>query len=140
VTLGSEPGRDDSGLPPVNVRIPDDARELERDVLAYRRELRVRRRRALARRIFRPFAAPGAAVPLIAICAALSMVAGAMLSVLTISPASAPTRAPRPAVTAAATTHATSPASPATSAAPTSPAARQPMLSPTPRPGTDSPR
>jgi hypothetical protein len=110
VTFGGEPGRDDSGLPPVNVEIPDDARELDRDVIAYRRELRVRRRRALLRRIFGPFMNPGTAVPLIAICAALSMIAGALLSVLTISPASAPTRPVRPAVTATARPH-TSPSS-----------------------------
>ena len=41
----SEPGRDDGNLPPVNIVVPDDARELDRDVLAYHRELRARRRR-----------------------------------------------------------------------------------------------
>lgn len=117
MTLGGEPGRDDSGLPPVNVKIPDDARELERDVIAYRREQRSRRRHERARRIFGPLMNPGTAVPLIAICAALSMVAGAMLSFLTISPASAPTRPARPAVTSTVGPHssASAPATPTAS-------------------------
>jgi hypothetical protein len=92
VTAGGEPGRDDSGLPPVNIQIPDDARELERDVLAYHREVRARRRRRRVRRILAPLSGPGTALPLIATCMALSLIAGAMLSILTIGPASAPTR------------------------------------------------
>jgi hypothetical protein len=99
VALGGDQGRDDGGLPPANVEIPDDARELERDVIAYHREVRSKRRRAWLRRIFRPFMTPTTAVPLIAIFAALSMITGVMLSVLTISPASAPTR-PAPSATA----------------------------------------
>jgi hypothetical protein len=96
VNFGSDPGRDDGGLPPVNIVIPDDARELERDVLAYRRELRAARRRDRLLRLVRPWRARGfaghaAILPLIATCVALSMLAGAMLSVVTISPASAPT-------------------------------------------------
>jgi hypothetical protein len=98
VVLGGEPGQDDSGLPPANVEIPDDARELERDVIAYRRELRSRRRRELFRRVLRPFATPSTAVPVIAIVAALSLITGIMLSVLTVTPASAPTR-PAPTAT-----------------------------------------
>jgi hypothetical protein len=96
VSFASEPGRDDSGLPPVNIVIPDDARELDRDVLAYHRELRARRRRDRMLRLIAPltrrgFGGHGAILPLIATCVALSMLAGAMLSVVTISPASAPT-------------------------------------------------
>jgi hypothetical protein len=112
VSFASDPGRDDGGLPPVNIEIPDDARELDRDVLAYRRELRARRRRDRLMRLLRPLHGPqgqepadtghsaarrgisrnrSAILPLIATCAALSMLAGAMLSVVTISPASAPT-------------------------------------------------
>jgi len=76
--------------------IPDDARELERDVLAYRRELRAQRRRQRIVRMFGPLRRRGiggqaAILPLIATCVALSMLAGAMLSVMTISPAKAPT-------------------------------------------------
>jgi hypothetical protein len=96
VSFASEPGRDDSNLPPVNIVIPDDARELDRDVLAYRREQRARRRRQRIMRLFGPFGrrefgGHAAILPLIATCVALSMLAGAMLSVITISPASAPT-------------------------------------------------
>jgi hypothetical protein len=96
VSFGSEPGRDDSSLPPVHIVIPDDARELDRDVLAYHREVRAARRRKLLLRLVRPlrardFGGHTTVLPLIATCVALSMLAGAMLSVVTISPASAPT-------------------------------------------------
>jgi len=96
VSFASEPGQDDGSLPPVNIVIPDDARDLDRDVLAYRRELRAQRRRQRLMRLFRPFARQelgghAAILPLVATCVALSMLAGAMLSVVTISPASAPT-------------------------------------------------
>ena len=94
VNPGAEPGRDDSGLPPVDIEIPDDARELDRDVIAYRRERRAQRRRARLQRVLRPVRGHGAILPLIASCVALSMLAGAMLSVFTISPASAPVRGP----------------------------------------------
>jgi hypothetical protein len=92
----SEPGRDDGGLPPVNIVIPDDARELDREVLAYRRELRAKRRRQRFLRLFRPFHAGeftghAAIVPLIAACLAITLVGGALLSVATMTPASAPT-------------------------------------------------
>jgi len=104
VTFASEPGRDDGNLPPVNIVIPDDARELDRDVLAYRREQRARRRRQRIMRLFGPFGrrefgGHAAILPLIATCVALSMLAGAMLSVITISPASAPTALPAGTVT-----------------------------------------
>ena len=91
MSFGGEPGRDDGSLPPVNIEIPDDARELDRDVLAYHRELRARRRRQRLRRIFSPLTGHGTALPLIATCVAISMLAGAMLSVVSITPASAPT-------------------------------------------------
>jgi hypothetical protein len=101
VSFASEPGRDDGSLPPVNVVIPDDARELDRDVLAYRRELRARRRRQRLTRVLRPLRLPefgghAAIIPLIAACLAISLVGGALLSVVTMSPAAAPTlSAPR---------------------------------------------
>jgi hypothetical protein len=99
LSFASEPGRDDGNLPPVNIVVPDDARELERDVLAYRREMRSRRRRQRLTRLFSPFTrhefgGHAAILPLIATIVALSMLAGAMLSVITISPASAPTVPP----------------------------------------------
>jgi hypothetical protein len=107
VSFASEPGRDDGSLPPVNIVIPDDARELDRDVLAYRREQRAKRRRERILRLFGPLRRRGigghaAILPLIATCVALSMLAGAMLSVVTISPASAPTVSPPPRAAASA--------------------------------------
>jgi hypothetical protein len=101
VSFASEPGRDDGNPPPVNIVIPDDARELDRDVLAYHREQRARRRRLRLLRLFGPlrrreFGGQAAILPLIATCVALSMLAAAMLSVVAISPASAPTLAGPP--------------------------------------------
>ena len=90
VNPGGEPGRDDGGLPPAGIEIPDDARELDREVLAYHREQRARRRRARWDRALGPLRGHGAILPLVAACVALSMVAGALLSVFSISPASAP--------------------------------------------------
>lgn len=87
---GGEPGRDEGGLPPVGIEIPDDARELDREVLAYRREQRARRRRARWNRLLGPLRGHGALLPLVASCVALSMVAGTLLSVFSISPAAAP--------------------------------------------------
>jgi hypothetical protein len=69
--------------PPLDIDIPDDARELERDVLAYHREQRALRRRRRLRRIM-----PGQAgiMPLMASILAVCLVAGMMLSVFTITP------------------------------------------------------
>ena len=96
MSFASEPGRDDGNLPPVNVVIPDDARELDRDVLAYRRERRAQRRRQRLHRMLRPFRVSAfgghaAIIPAIAVCLAISLVGGALLSVVTMSPAAAPT-------------------------------------------------
>ena len=79
--------------PPLDIQIPDDARELQRDVLAYHRELRALRRRKRLRRLagpFAPFAARGSVMPLLASILAVCLVAGAMLSVATFSPATSP--------------------------------------------------
>ena len=79
--------------PPLDIQIPDDARELDRDVLAYHRELRARRRRHRLRRLvrpFAPFAAHGTVMPLLASILAVCLVAGAMLSVATFSPSPTP--------------------------------------------------
>ena len=92
------PGRDE---PPLDIHIPDDARELDRDVLAYHRELRARRRRSRLRRFTSPFAGQGTILPLLASILAVCLVAGAMLSVATFSPAPAPaTHRPHPSVAA----------------------------------------
>ena len=86
--------------PPLDIHVPDDARELDRDVLAYHRELRAQRRRTRLRRLagpFAPFAAHGSVMPLLASILAVCLVAGAMLSVATFSPATTPAdRTPSP--------------------------------------------
>jgi hypothetical protein len=79
--------------PPLDIQVPDDARELDRDVLAYHRELRAKRRRNRLRRLagpFAPFAAHGSVMPLLASILAVCLIAGAMLSVATFSPATPP--------------------------------------------------
>jgi hypothetical protein len=95
VSFASEPGRDDGSLPPANIEIPDDARDLARDVIAYHRELRARRRRERVTRVLRPLARAGLFrhgnfFPLIATCVALSLIVGTMLSVMTSRPTSGP--------------------------------------------------
>jgi cytoskeletal protein RodZ len=84
--------------PPLDIQIPDDARELQRDVLAYHRERRAERRRKRLRRLAGPFAARGSVMPLLASILAVCLVAGAMLSVATFSPATSTVEQPsRPA-------------------------------------------
>ena len=61
VEVTVNPGRDE---PPLDIQVPDDARELDRDVLAYHRELRARRRRRALRRLTSPFAGQGTVLPL----------------------------------------------------------------------------
>ncbi len=104
-----DPGRDDYGLPPVDIEVPDDARELDRDVQAYRRELRSQRRRNLARRVYGPLTRDGMVLPLLAGCLALTLLAATLLTVFTVGqgvigplghPAAA--RSPRPGFPAAA--------------------------------------
>jgi cytoskeletal protein RodZ len=73
--------------PPLDIQIPDDARELDRDVLAYHRELRAQRRKNRLHRLTSPFAGRGTVMPLLASILAVCLVAGAMLSVATFSPA-----------------------------------------------------
>jgi hypothetical protein len=84
VNTGGDPGRDDYGLPPVDIEIPDDARELDGDVQAYYRELRSRRRRTLAKRVYGPLASDGMVLPLLAGCLALTLLAATLLTVFTV--------------------------------------------------------
>ncbi|HEY2577922.1 MAG TPA: hypothetical protein VGI74_16575 [Streptosporangiaceae bacterium] len=82
VDPSSDPGRDEYGLPPVDIEIPDDARDLDRDVQAYRRELRVQRRRMRVRRLTRPLTRHGMIIPLVAGCLALTLLSGTLLTLL----------------------------------------------------------
>jgi hypothetical protein len=102
--------------PPLDIQIPDDARELDRDVLAYHRELRVQRRRSRLRRIAGPLAGHGTLMPLLASILAVCLVAGAMLSVATFSPATTPADQTHPTATASSSP----PVTPKTSTAPSS--------------------
>jgi hypothetical protein len=79
VDVGGDPGRDDYGLPPIDVVIPDDARELDRDVQAYQRELRAQRRRQRARRLRGPLTRDGMALPLLAGCLILALITSTLL-------------------------------------------------------------
>lgn len=80
---GGEPERDDTGLPPVDIEIPDDARELDRDVQAYRRELRALRRSARRSRWHRSLGKDGVVLPLLACCLILALITGTLLTVFT---------------------------------------------------------
>jgi hypothetical protein len=93
VDIGGEPERDESGLPPVDIEIPDDARELDRDLHAYYRELRAQRRRRRAQRLIAPFTKHGMVIPLVAGMLAVTLFAGTMLTVITSAPE---TTLPRP--------------------------------------------
>ena len=83
---GGEPAHDDYGLPRVDVEIPDDARELYRDVQAYHRELRALRRHQRSDRWRAPLRRSGMVVPLIAGCLVLAMIAGVVLTMFSASP------------------------------------------------------
>ena len=80
---GGEPERDDTGLPPVDIEIPDDARELDRDVQAYYRELRAQRRRQRRLRMHGSVARDGIILPLLACCLILALVTGTLLTIFT---------------------------------------------------------
>lgn len=93
----SEP--DDYGLPPVDVVVPDDARELERDMAAYHREERRRRRMRRLRRLVRPVTRFGVAIPVITGALLIALLSGALMTAFGPRPVPRPTGAqlaPRP--------------------------------------------
>jgi hypothetical protein len=83
VNSGGEPERDDTGLPPVDIQIPDDARELDRDVQAYYREQRAERRRLRHYRLHGRLTRDGIMLPLLACCLILALITGTLLTVFT---------------------------------------------------------
>ncbi len=83
MNVDGDHGQDDYGLPPVDIEIPDDARELDADVQAYHRELRAQRRMRIARHIWAPFTRDGLVMPLLAGCMALTLLAGTLLTIFT---------------------------------------------------------
>jgi hypothetical protein len=86
VNLGGEPERDDSGLPRVDIVVPDDARELDRDVQAYHRELRALRRQERRMRLHGPLTRDGVVLPLLASCLVLALIAGVLVTLFTAAP------------------------------------------------------
>jgi hypothetical protein len=83
VNPGGEPERDDTGLPPVDIEVPDDARELDRDVQAYYREQRARRRQQRSRRFHLVLARDSMVVPLLICCLVFALVSGTLLTLFT---------------------------------------------------------
>ena len=83
---GGDQGHDDYGLPPVDIEIPDDARELFRDVQAYHRELRALRRQERSIRWRAPFRRSGVAIPLLAGCLVAALVAVMVSAMFTANP------------------------------------------------------
>jgi hypothetical protein len=81
LNIGGDPERDDYGLPPVDIEVPDDARDLDRDVQAYHRELRALRWRRRTRWLVVPLGRDGMVLPLLAGCLALTLLAGTLLTV-----------------------------------------------------------
>jgi hypothetical protein len=109
VNLGGEPERDDFGLPPVDIEIPDDARELDRDVQAYHRELRAERRRLRAGRLRGPLTRDGMVLPLLAGCLVLALISGTLLTLFSSGQADAPGSPNRVSAGPAKTAHGTTP-------------------------------
>ncbi len=79
MNAGGDPDRDDFGLPPIDIVVPDDARELDRDVQAYQRELRALRRRRRATRLRGPLTRDGMVLPLLAGCLMLALLTSTLL-------------------------------------------------------------
>ena len=100
MNAGGDPDRDDFGLPPIDIEIPDDARELDRDVQAYQRELRAVRRRQRASRLRGPLTREGMALPLLAGCLILALITSTLLIMFAADQTGVPL-APRPSVTQA---------------------------------------
>ncbi len=131
---GGGSGRDE---PPLDIQIPDDARELDRDVLAYRREQRARRRRTRRQKLTAPFGGTGTVMPLLASILAVCLVAGAMLSVATFGPGTAPATSTHPPATA--TGASSLPSTPRSSPPSYAPSSRSPSGQPTASPSGRSP-
>jgi hypothetical protein len=95
VNAGGDPDRDDFGLPPIDIVIPDDARELDRDVQAYQRELRALKRRRRASRLRSPLTRDGMALPLLAGCLMLALLTSTLLIMFAADQTGMPQLPPR---------------------------------------------
>jgi hypothetical protein len=132
VNAGGEPERDDFPLPPVDIKVPDDARELDREVQAYHREQRAARRRRRLGRLHAPLTKDGLVLPLLAGCLVMVMVSGVLLTVFSASNSGAP-------VTAFRSSSSSSPQNPQISAAGSSTASPPPTNTPANPPPTNPP-
>jgi hypothetical protein len=88
VKQGGEPERDDYGLPPVDIEVPNDASELDADVQAYQREMRALRRQVRSQRwrltgYGSVLERTGLIMPLIAGCLVLALLSGVVLTMFT---------------------------------------------------------
>jgi len=97
VNAGSDPDRDDFGLPPIDIVVPDDARELDRDVQAYQRELRAMRRKRRFSRLRGPLTRDGMVLPLLAGCLMLALLTSTLLIMFAADQTGAPDLARPPA-------------------------------------------
>ena len=85
-----EPDRDDFGLPPIDIVVPDDARELDRDMQAYQRELRALRRKRRVSRLRGPLTRDGMVLPLLAGCLMLALLTSTLLIMFAADQTGAP--------------------------------------------------
>jgi hypothetical protein len=90
VNAGGDPDRDDFGLPPIDIVIPDDARELDREVQAYQRELRALRRKRRVSRLRGPLTRDGMVLPLLAGCLMLALLTSTLLIMFAADQTGAP--------------------------------------------------
>jgi hypothetical protein len=127
VNPGGEPERDESGLPPVDIEIPDDARELDRDVQAYYREQRALRRQRHGLHMRGSLAKDGVVLPLLACCLILALITGTLLTVFTATSDPTLTGLPSGRATARPATGSSTPTGPSSAAA-SSPAPRAPTV------------
>ncbi len=81
-TQATIPAGTSTGFLRFDIQIPDDARDLDRDVQAYYRELRTRRRRRRVLRLAGPLTRHGMIMPLVAACLAVTLLTGTLLTVL----------------------------------------------------------
>jgi hypothetical protein len=99
VNAGGDPDRDEFGLPPIDIVVPDDARELHRDVQAYQRELKALRRQRRANRLRGPLTRDGMALPLLAGCLMLALLTSTLLIMFAADQTGMPQLPPRSTVT-----------------------------------------
>ena len=90
MNAGSDPDRDDFGLPPIDIVVPDDARELDRDMQAYQRELRALRRKRRVSRLRGPLTRDGMVLPLLAGCLMLALLTSTLLIMFAADQTGAP--------------------------------------------------